>query len=1819
MNGKNLLTGAKSANMDVLITDDLTNPIKIIERNTKDYTNAVLPMISNTGNQIEINIAGTKYVSTAFVNTKKVTRNKNFNIKDISSTGLIGKAHRESFGFESNMKLSIEEQSKSLLERFHYSGKSIAGKVGEYGRLIERNNPEIYYAQLEYDINELITILPEIERYQGTHTMIDDLQRQGKISPEFSKHIKSLTEMKSPRKRVQKISKLMSTERNAFMTDGVIPILHYIKEKSNDKYVQHFAGNADISVKGSRNNKGKVSVGAVDHGIGNLFNLQSKPTVKQHSNRVLMDKTKVTKELSKLGFLGNGVELEDAITSEEYQDIMTDITQNIGETKRTATSSLSVTQLVIDESNAKMLFSKEEQAFDKVAKEFVMKNPAYNKLSPKEREKVILDIKQTLRNQVKDINLHEQGLVMDTRLYRTAFSNSNSSYNIVKSKGTDILKQNGVNFNIDENNLKKIDFSIDTKGLDFKYQNGFSVNNREEVMDLIGNTGRVTTFNAKRDGFVQGRFYDARGIQLDENDVSNIIKKNFGNKKASSEEIRNFLFKELDYNIILQNANEPFGSKIFQGYGEKGTVNNLIPVIGEHSNLIKKQLEQLGLEKYVGTKATNASLTELYKNIDVLSSTKEEATSLKNIIANEQNLASKVIFDEILGKTNAKVIINQATEKHNHGFDALLKVFNAVKDRQGSILEEDIAAAFPEMKRDVDYKLDKKTGQVILTSDINDFGLDIDALKKHLSNKNIKIPEFRYNGEALGSIIRTPLNQVYDDTAGGYKGRNNQTQSLRSLNKKVKAVVQRIKDNPSKNPKVDKKLINKYTKSANKEAANIKAGLRASKDIEKGMPYSQRTYLALSRATYSQGIIDRLQSSLPTEDFEELVHKTDVIKKAESGGYQLADGFEKTSILEPFIDTMNKTLIYGQTGDLTLQDVVDAGTEKSAFSMIEKGASNNLERYKYLADAYKDKNISVKYAESGYMYGSGILANEFNTTPNANIEMLTGNKTFNFKEVQMKDVELDTGGVANTLKNYKNNIYETPSVVDLGEEFGDQRFIALGRTAQGITNDSYVTPKHMDKLRGIQATYNQYTSENDPTKKEILKVDVQKKRANLIKQQTIDYTGKDSVLTKALSSVRMNQSFRGKADGVYFTHFNNADSLSKSELAEKLTQTMPDSMSKAKINGKSLIEHYANGVHYDAGFISTSAFENMGYFDYDLLKRRLGDQFKPTDHKANKEAMMQILETKGDVMMTSRTPEIQEGSIKPTRVFLNRNYANNQSSVVSYSAKSMKLDHDGDQFYVSTITTRDGYSVLDRDLGNQKKDLSELGQSTDFYMADRATGSNVWFEQMSQNELQKDVERARKSGQWDEIGKEFRVDGKLYSSRFKNGYTDNEILDAGKRIAPFVDSARNNLKPDHKPEELNAAVVNLLKKEKNSNLLIKDFAVTKAYENMQVEATAKTFAGSIGEVSSTTFRAKHIFNETMQDRAFKDGMNFATASDILQEAMYHVEEHAVISAKKIGNSVPADSIKNFSLQMNGLMNGQNVHENKAKLKTWMTDLISSKLEDGGIQTILSKNENFAEILRQKNITAPKEQAEYIVETSLDIIGQYSKNEEATRLVSQTAKMWSSIAGVDASVANNMRVMESSDIINQSLMKLSEQGMTNNTIVTKGSVTNSIELLASQNLKQYDGREWLRREASSADKLKKTIAATSDLFTSMTANTSNKSLAFGAMGIAASFLVAGFVGGNPAPAQNQAEFVSDEQYYNVPSLQDNSMSYSSSGQQGYAININAQTAKGRNNIEEALQQAMQQSLPTDVNISMNINENDSNIDSRYIENLLAGAL
>ena len=118
-----------------------------------------------------------------------------------------------------------------------------------------------------------------------------------------------------------------------------------------------------------------------------------------------------------------------------------------------------------------------------------------------------------------------------------------------------------------------------------------------------------------------------------------------------------------------------------------------------------------------------------------------------------------------------------------------------------------------------------------------------------------------------------------------------------------------------------------------------------------------------------------------------------------------------------------------------------------------------------------------------------------------------------------------------------------------------------------------------------------------------------------------------------------------------------------------------------------------------------------------------------------------------------------------------------------------------------------------------------------------------------------------------------------------------------------------------------------------------------------------------------------------------------------------------------------------------------------------------------------------------------------------------------------------------------------------------------------------------------------------------------------------SLAMGALGLAGGLMAAGYASGNPLN-DKQASQVAQEgqqptQTMSIPDFMDKQGGFvTGNSQQGYIINIKADTKKGRKHMQRIMKQAAEASVGGAVSVNMNIrNSEERGITDADIENFL----
>ena len=170
-----------------------------------------------------------------------------------------------------------------------------------------------------------------------------------------------------------------------------------------------------------------------------------------------------------------------------------------------------------------------------------------------------------------------------------------------------------------------------------------------------------------------------------------------------------------------------------------------------------------------------------------------------------------------------------------------------------------------------------------------------------------------------------------------------------------------------------------------------------------------------------------------------------------------------------------------------------------------------------------------------------------------------------------------------------------------------------------------------------------------------------------------------------------------------------------------------------------------------------------------------------------------------------------------------------------------------------------------------------------------------------------------------------------------------------------------------------------------------------------------------------------------------------------------------------------------------------------------------------------------------------------------------------------------------------------------------------------------ESLRQQNLE--NAREKLRNSGQSASEnlqeMRSIIKGASNVADNITISSHGGGLGKVALGLAAGLLVSGYAAGNPlndksAQQHSEEQNQPKQEAMTIPQFMEQEGGYiTGNSQQGYIINLTADTKKGRKYMERMMKQAAQATVGGAVNINMNIkNKQDNNgISDKDIENFI----
>lgn len=797
-------------------------------------------------------------------------------------------------------------------------------------------------------------------------------------------------------------------------------------------------------------------------------------------------------------------------------------------------------------------------------------------------------------------------------------------------------------------------------------------------------------------------------------------------------------------------------------------------------------------------------------------------------------------------------------------------------------------------------------------------------------------------------------------------------------------------------------------------------------------------------------------------------------------------------------------------------------------------------------------------------------------------------------------------------------------LIDLGPEFEGNRFIAVAGTGHKLGEDDEILTNGQKQIRALAHRYDEYKN---------MRHDLEAQRE--IKERVVDQIDeartaiKESIYGKNAYADTLNKiqvddvNYRYKASGAVTSEFtpglNKAIKKSSSDL-----EINNDLLSTRVINGKSLNEWHKEGVHYDYKFVSLEAMQDMGMFNEDTMK--LYGAKDRTD-------MINKLKKFGTMDITDRYPNNKNDSILMTHVFLDTDLVGNQTKVAGASGLKMLLDHDGDS--VSSFALRykaDDGTMLDYGMFLNNPDMvKQKSQKAYDTFADMlaitttraATENKKWAEDVN-DILIKDAIKNTEMGDLTKTalvpdGKS--IFGKITPAGISHMDTMQGTEENRKQIDNLLTQAKSFLSTndvkDIKASDLDLTsakseivldkALTVMEQAKNQGVINEDTlssfensAIKKvAIDRLALQNSANTGVATTGAINVATNSIKKAAHDTLIKQ---DAMSVDMIRSILD-----IPEQEAISSKKIVSAYNDTRGREMSEILNDMFDPRKNRtsttidsENMTDLRNWFKAHAKDKIE--------SVYDEFAPRMDkavQEHITAnPSQKFDYIMDQFTNQLQSLSGNEyfQAKRMnyksrgyagigAGMSDDSYSAVVGKMIGKADdsfNIRYNEQQQMVEEAIKRQKNASeFYANTQTTKqvsNAISNMVDSLSSSSFKVGGG------------------------------------LAMGALGLAGGLMAAGYASGNPLN-DKQASQVAQEQQptqtMSVPDFMDKQGGFvTGNSQQGYIINIKADTKKGRKHMQRIMKQAAEASVGGAVSVNMNIrNSGEKGITDSDIENFL----
>lgn len=1749
---------------------------------------------------------------------------------------------------QSHKKSNTERSLKFYLERDYSETEAIQATINYKNKVLRdaktivsdvKNYDQFSFSQ-RLDVNSVVNrlkfnhdkVLEKAINMYGDTGLLNE-----KDIAQFNELIKNITSKENLNKTLS-FDDLLARDKNLLNIKFMEAAVEVAKDELNesDKNGEYILNHVGNKLKDTAIMKGNMSITNNHSDILARLDDEGRPPVDQKGGVVLYNRKNIESQIEKFKdnkyskYIGQSINSTTAVSNNLKEQFVHNVDNEL-------TGEISVKQMQVESNTLKKYFIDEsDHNYKQYLEEYLPSSHIDD------------DTVSKLKRKVLNISTFEQQGNVNSRVADLIMSKTNIQR--IKTRNELLANMaNDINLNEFIKNINQTELEIAEDGT-LKYKVGKFVKENEllfEFTDELKQQKKVVRANST--GLLVMRYVDEKGKDVTEQTINDILKE----QKVDIKDMKavDKALSSLNKEFRVIGINERYGPKLMLGPSEKVTANVLRAKTGEFDDVLKQKLEDIYENSIKNDSLTDAELENLRilkEGIQLEKTYREDAlrpllnkatdndSDVVEEVINRINKEQHIISDFISSREPFKdvaIFSNVDTGKHKSVSFLVADLFENLRDRD--LIDDKHLTALLGDKNKYTILKDGDKKRVLLNEDNFD-GISIS--KEHFIKNGMNEKEAEDFYKLINEEMVEKVNIDGDQKLFGYKskiGLSHTNDHLKatvrgddsyyaSLKENISHRKKEFNDNKEKFEKAwqhvdmdtlsnkDKDTYDKLKKAMNLEEASIKdlEDELSSWNKNKGVKFSGRMNTNLNKIAYTNNRLSLVRDDLIANMGEEkgiaqfnkiFSHALENPLTIDNQAIAIKEDFKGMSMLEKVTDNFRKGMIFTH-GETRLSDVK------------RKDSNYFLKQYFGEDFATKDgmtlKDITVDRANLIYEANVGNKALTMNKSTgikreNLRKELLDSN--LNFKEIDLSQAKFDQEYLQfndRELLNSTNNVFNDNYMIKTGLG-GDYEYIALNRSSIKKFDGQATMSDSLNSLRVAQShiklSHDATLSKEEREKHEDL---AKKYLDSFVDNQRKELNSKTGVMGELFSN-RLEQSAFGRASGEVVNTLGGRD-------LESLRKYNPN-LTNRYFQGKSLIDHYHEGKYIDYVLAGEETFDKLGYFKEDFLDTLFP---KELSMEEKKEQVKVYLRQHGDSAIAGRFPEIMDGSDKPVRLYLDDDIRGDELKTPGHTAMSWKQDHDGDRIFIARAKTDKNQSNIHLELGVADNNAVSYMEDMDAAIMSRAVNENSHWNYKVEKKLEKEFNSSLNSSSLEKIAEQVLIDGKL-----NTGIDLGSNLDYETAIKHYKDNkdliALSQEKGSHKE------AIEYIKNSYNENEVedrIRSYVIGTGFNDYKNQNTSKTFKSAVGEANVTAYKVKSLVTSYLDSNNENYDYDIANINELFYQA-----EEAAISAKSDTRFLDPQRTKIFNENIKTVIrNTGDVEQASKELMEYGHNYLKESVDYGmywgtsHFRNWTKENLNvdnykdFVKLIDEDEVSRDKVFNKIMGDT-IDLSKRLGQNRDVSRAMDNMSIFMSS-TGVNPKqdlIYSTVNFKNESSALAEIQEGIKDKSKTFfRKKESKKYIEDSYKDTAS--MVKTEIKESIENNINTKSTFNAIMEETGDLLK----NISKSKLGLGAIGLASAVMLTGYVGGRPRPADTHAMEEAENTAYNNGEmiLSDNEISQMQ-GNQGYVININAKTNKGREHAINAIQQAISSATQSNVNISMNINDNYGNVNDKDIANAI----